>query len=87
MDLKLFPRSYGEAIQQAQDATECALKDKQFLLEVEFPTASLSSVSGDAEGANEMNYNMGYLRRYCRVFEILGFADGTRIFFPDQSVQ
>lgn len=83
---QLFPRSYEEAIQQAQNATQQALKDELNLLEVEFPTASLSSVSGDAEGANEMNFNMKYLNRYCRVFELMGFAESTRIFFPDQSV-
>jgi hypothetical protein len=45
---------YNEAIRQAQDSVKAALADGATLLEVEFPTASLASVPGDEEGANEM---------------------------------
>ena len=85
--LQLFPRTYEEAIQQAQEATQRAMDDECTLMEVEFPTASLASVSGDADGANEMNFSMNYLRRYSRIFEILGKAEATRIFFPEESVK
>ena len=49
-----FPMDYNEAIRQAQDSVKAALADGATLLEVEFPTASLASVPGDEEGANEM---------------------------------
>jgi hypothetical protein len=45
-----FPSEYPQAIRQAQSATKQALTDGCKLIEVEFPTASLSSVAGDAEG-------------------------------------
>ncbi|KAK9844343.1 hypothetical protein WJX74_001039 [Apatococcus lobatus] len=76
-----FPRSYPEAIRQAQQAVQSALRDGAKLLEVEFPPASLEAVSGDAEGANEMSYSMGFLRQFCRIFQ--DQAGSTRIFFPD----
>ena len=40
--------------------------------------------AGDAEGANEMTYSMGYLRQFCRSFQ--QNAAATRIFFPDKKV-
>jgi hypothetical protein len=58
-----------------------ALEDGKTLIEVEFPTASLSSVAGDAEGANEMNFSLAFLRQFCRAFQ--DRASTTRIFFPD----
>ena len=40
--------------------------------------------AGDAEGANEMSYSMGFLRQFCRIFQ--DQAGSTRIFFPDDKV-
>lgn len=76
-----FPEDYTKAIRQAQDATLKAIADGMKLVEVEFPTASLSSVAGDAEGANEMTYSLQYLRKFTRAFK--DRAERTRIFFPD----
>jgi hypothetical protein len=45
-----FPQDYNQAVRQAQAAVQAALADGATLLEVEFPTASLASVAGDAEG-------------------------------------
>ena len=47
--------------------------------------SQLLAFSGDAEGANEMTYSMGYLRQFCRPFQ--QNAATTRIFFPDKKVQ
>lgn len=44
-----------------------------------------ATCSGDAEGANEMSYSMGYLRQFCRPFQ--QDAAATRIFFPDKKVR
>lgn len=77
-----FPRDYTDAIKQAQVATRAALEDKKQLLEVEFPVASLTSVQGDEEGANEMTISSQYLRKYARMF--IDTAENTRIFFPDK---
>jgi hypothetical protein len=77
-----FPRDYNQAIRQAQQATKTALQDGATLIEVEFPSATLSSVPGDAEGVNEMNFSLNYLRQYLRVFQPQ--ATTTRIFFPDE---
>lgn len=41
--------------------------------------------AGDAEGANEMTYSMGFLRQFCRSFQ--QNAAATRIFFPDKQVR
>jgi hypothetical protein len=41
-----FPDNYSQAISQAQAATKAALADGQELIEIEFPAAGLSSVSG-----------------------------------------
>ena len=41
--------------------------------------------AGDAEGANEMTYSMGFLRQFCRSFQ--QSAAATRIFFPDKQVK
>ena len=41
--------------------------------------------AGDAEGANEMSYSMGFLRQFCRIFQ--DQAGSTRIFFPDDKVR
>lgn len=41
--------------------------------------------AGDAEGANEMSYSMGFLRQFCRIFQ--DQAGSTRIFFPDDKVK
>jgi hypothetical protein len=45
-----FPADYNQAVRQAQAATQAALADGARLVEVEFPTASLTAVAGDAEG-------------------------------------
>ena len=47
--LQAFPRSYPEAIRQAQESVKAALQDGAKLLEVEFPPASLEAVSGKPE--------------------------------------
>ena len=44
--LQKFPREYTEAIRQAQNSTAAALAAGLRLLEIEFPTSSLASVSG-----------------------------------------
>lgn len=46
-----FPSDYNAAVRQAQAAVQAALADGATLIEVEFPTASLAAVAGDAEGA------------------------------------
>jgi hypothetical protein len=76
-----FPRDYPGLIRQAQDATRAAIEDNKRLLEVEFPVASLSSVQGDEEGANEMTKSSMNLRQYSRMF--FDDAENTRVFFPD----
>ena len=72
-------------ISQAQTAVKAAIADGALLLEVEFPTAGLATVAGDAEGANEMTYSLGYLRQFCRMFQ--DRASHTRIYFPDEKVR
>lgn len=47
-----FPSDYNAAVRQAQSAVQAALADGATLIEVEFPTASLAAVAGDAEGAS-----------------------------------
>ncbi|KAK9841778.1 hypothetical protein WJX81_002326 [Elliptochloris bilobata] len=79
--LAAFPREYTDAIKQAQNSTTAALQAGLRLLEIEFPTSSLASVSGDGEGANEMSFSLGFLRQYLRIFQ--DRAAATRIFFPD----
>ncbi|KAL3135495.1 hypothetical protein ABBQ38_005975 [Trebouxia sp. C0009 RCD-2024] len=81
-ELQTFSVDYPAAMRQAQAATLAALGDGHKLIEVEFPTSSLQGVSGDAEGANEMTYSMGFLRQFCRSFQ--QNAAATRIFFPDK---
>ena len=83
--LQAFPRDYTQVISQAQAAVEAAIADGALLLEVEFPTAGLATVAGDAEGANEMTYSLGYLRKFCRMFQ--DRAAHTRIYFPDKKVR
>lgn len=81
-DLAPFPDDFPQAIQLAQTSTLQALSDGIKLIEVEFPSASLLAVAGDAEGANEMTYSSRHLRQFCRAF--LDKAPKTRIFFPDK---
>ncbi|KAG2426666.1 hypothetical protein HXX76_012977 [Chlamydomonas incerta] len=69
------------AMRQAQEAVKAALADGAQLVEVEFPSTTLSSVSGDGEGQNEMNASMGYLKTFLGGFR--SRAATTRIFFPD----
>ena len=64
-----FPDDFPLAIKQAQQAALAALADGAQIIEVEFPSASVNSVAGDAEGANEMTYSMQHLRQFCRVFQ------------------
>ncbi|EFJ41431.1 hypothetical protein VOLCADRAFT_107711 [Volvox carteri f. nagariensis] len=89
-----FPVSYDQAMRQllprfpaplfqhsAQEAVKAALADGAPLVEVEFPSTTLSSVSGDGEGQNEMNASMGFLRQFLGAFR--SRAASTRVFFPD----
>ncbi|CAG9467554.1 unnamed protein product [Pedinophyceae sp. YPF-701] len=78
-----FPQDFSELISQAQRATNAALEDGVKLIEVEFPSAGLAAVPGDAEGANEMSYSMDFLRSYVSIFN--RDAETTRIYFPDKS--
>ena len=56
--------------------------------QVEFPTAGLDSVAGDAEGQNEMTYSLEFLRRFLVAFQSGGSsAAATRVFFPDKQVR
>ena len=56
------PRDYDELVEQLQRATVAAVDAGEELIEIEFPPSGLASVPGDAEGANEMTYNMDYLK-------------------------
>lgn len=80
-----FPSDYDEVLDQAKDATKAALNDGKKLLEVEFPTAGLESVSGDAEGGIEMTSSMILVRDFCNNFLTSEQYARTRIFFPDIS--
>ncbi|MEW5318355.1 MAG: hypothetical protein WDW38_009581 [Sanguina aurantia] len=73
---------YEQAVRQAQESCKAALADGRQLLEVEFPTAGLSSVSGDADGASEMNCSMDYMRRFLGAWR--DGASGVRVFFADK---
>jgi hypothetical protein len=42
----VFPSSYDAAIRQAQEATKAAIADGHTLLEVEFPSSSITAVQG-----------------------------------------
>lgn len=85
--MQALPRSYEQALAAAQQATKAAIKDGVRLLEVEFPTAGLDSVAGDAEGQNEMTYSLEFLRRYLVVFQLQDTAGSTRVFFPDKQAR
>ncbi|KAH7315389.1 hypothetical protein KP509_21G047400 [Ceratopteris richardii] len=78
-----FPVDYEEVLEQAKVATKAALNDEKKLLEVEFPTAGLESVSGDAEGGIEMTSSMVLIRDFCLNFLASEQYARTRIFFPD----
>ncbi|KAH7621997.1 hypothetical protein Ndes2526B_g02822 [Nannochloris sp. 'desiccata'] len=78
-----FPDEFPACIKQAQEATLAALADGHRLIEIDFPSAGLRSVAGDAEGANEMTYNMQHLRQFTRIWQEKSKAATTRIFFPD----
>lgn len=79
--LQRFPASYDQAVRQAQEAVKAALADGLKLIEVEFPTSGLDSVSGDGEGQNEMNLSMDYIRRFLSAFR--DKQEAVRVFFPD----
>lgn len=80
-----FPNDYEELLDQVKAATQKALSDSKKLLEIEFPTAGLESVSGDAEGGIEMTSSMTLIRDFClRALTNEQFVH-TRIFFPDIS--
>eukprot|EP00271_Cylindrocystis_brebissonii_P021859 TRINITY_DN809_c0_g2_i1.p1 TRINITY_DN809_c0_g2~~TRINITY_DN809_c0_g2_i1.p1 ORF type:complete len:324 (+),score=46.60 TRINITY_DN809_c0_g2_i1:40-1011(+) len=83
--LETFPVNYDQLLIQAQRATQAALAEGHKLLEVEFPTAGLDSVSGDAEGGVEMTSSMEYVRTFCQTFAREGKGSATRIFFPDMN--
>ncbi|GBG74443.1 hypothetical protein CBR_g18855 [Chara braunii] len=78
-----FPEDYDELLQQVQESTRRALLDGKLLLEIEFPTAGLDSVPGDAEGGIEMTTSMRYVREFCRMFVRSDQAAVTRVLFPD----
>ena len=69
------------------DHTDSYLTSGWVILMAGRHTASVSALirtAGDAEGANEMTYSMGFLRQFCRSFQ--QNAAATRIFFPDKQV-
>ncbi|XP_021903095.1 protein LOW PSII ACCUMULATION 3, chloroplastic isoform X1 [Carica papaya] len=78
-----FPSDYSELLEQAKKATELALKDNKQLMEIDFPTAGLESVSGDGEGGVEMTESMQLIREFCDRFVSPEKATRTRIFFPE----
>ncbi|CAK9153278.1 unnamed protein product [Ilex paraguariensis] len=78
-----FPIDYSELLEQAKEATELALKDEKQLMEIEFPTAGLESVTGDGEGGIEMTGSMQLIREFCNLFIIPEKVTRTRIFFPE----
>ncbi|XP_077238310.1 LOW PSII ACCUMULATION protein (DUF1995) [Tasmannia lanceolata] len=78
-----FPGDYSELLEQAKEAAELALEDKKQLLEIEFPTAGLTSVPGDGEGGIEMTESMQLMREFCSRFINPEKATRTRIFFPE----
>eukprot|EP01018_Ginkgo_biloba_P007669 Gb_05902 [translate_table: standard] len=78
-----FPGDYNELLEQVTVATQSALEDSKHLLEIEFPTAGLDSVPGDAEGGIEMNASMALIREFCGCFLKPEQATRTRIFFPE----
>lgn len=80
-----LPETYEQLISQVQAATEAALNDGKKLLEIEFPTAGLDSVPGDAEGGIEMTDSMRYMKDFCRLFTKSRDGASIRIFFPDSS--
>lgn len=53
--LQQIPTSYDAAIRQCQESVKAALADGKQLLEVEFPTNGLTSVSGKNEPHNPPN--------------------------------
>ena len=77
-----LPTDYVQAVRQAQAALKAAIADGVPLIEVEFPTLSLTAAQGDGEGQNEMNASMDYLRKTLVAFQ--DRADRVRVFFPDQ---
>eukprot|EP00879_Flechtneria_rotunda_P006345 GHRR01006669.1.p1 GENE.GHRR01006669.1~~GHRR01006669.1.p1 ORF type:complete len:315 (+),score=91.74 GHRR01006669.1:319-1263(+) len=79
--LGAFPSEYDTAVRQAQLAVKAALADGHKLLEVEFPTAGLTAAQGDGDGQNEMNWSMGYLKKFLAAFS--DEAESVRVFFPD----
>jgi hypothetical protein len=81
-----LPSSYEQAIADAQQATRDAIEAGVRLIEIEFPTAGLLSVAGDAEGQNEMTYSLEFLRKFLIMFQLKDQASSTRIFFPDKQV-
>lgn len=81
--LEKLPVNYRQLIGQVQTATQAALSDGHKLLEIEFPTAGLDSVPGDAEGGIEMTESMGYVSEFCALFSRTDRGPFTRIFLPD----
>jgi hypothetical protein len=84
--LQALPDSYEVAMRGMQQATKQAINDGHNLLEIEFPTAGLNSVAGDAEGQNEMTYSLEFLRKFLVMFQLQDSASTTRVFFPDKQV-
>ncbi|KAJ7515917.1 hypothetical protein O6H91_22G034700 [Diphasiastrum complanatum] len=80
-----FPADYSQLLEQVKAATEAALADSKQLLEIEFPTAGLTTVPGDIEGGIEMSNSMELVRYFCQSLFGGEKASSTRIFFPDVS--
>ncbi|CAK8540309.1 unnamed protein product [Lathyrus sativus] len=78
-----FPFDYSELLEQAGVAVELAMKDNKKLMEIEFPTAGLTSVPGDGEGGIEMTGSMQLIREFCDRFISSEKTTRTRIFFPE----
>lgn len=63
----------------SHNETQCCPCVAPVRLQVEFPALTLSAVSGDGEGMNEMNLSMQYLRTFLGQFR--DNAPGIRVFW------
>lgn len=76
------PLSYEQLIEQAQEGTRRAIDAGEELIEIEFPPAGLAAVPGDGEGANEMTFNMDYLRSFVVMFNRRALTSASRTRLP-----
>ncbi|CAI8599481.1 unnamed protein product [Vicia faba] len=70
-----FPFDYSELLEQDGVAVELAMKDNKKLMEIEFPTAGLTSVPGGIE----MTGSMQLIREFCDSFISSEKTTRTRI--------